>query len=448
MLDGVLTSDQLFETCKKRGWPALAVTEHGNMASVPDNYFAAQKHNIKYIPGVEIYYNDYELERQRMTNADESIRDLKTSENPVDVEKYNSLARNRHLTLLAQNMTGFTNLVKLTTQAYDTGFYYKPRIWFDKLAEYSEGIIVLSGCLNGPISHILRNPSVTDPQYNCKLNTITRKQMNDAVTYIKKFKELLGSNFYIEVQMPCLPDRAEDKIQEVRVFITLVKLANYCGVPIVLTNDAHYLDRRDFMIQKIMMAVDQDTYVDDPELFHVNSDEQYFKTRAELYNTFKTHGYCAGLKDEDFENMCDNTLRIAEKCEDFQPDKSPKVPREENANDILRELVYTALKEKCLFDNNTKYTIDNKLVTYKEQADIELDRFIEKDFASYFLITRNFINYSLSKGAPVGPRGSVGGSLVCYLLGITAIDPLKWGTSFSRFLSPSRGGYMLNIKAE
>jgi len=429
-LDGVQSPEELFSTCKERGWSALAVTEHGTLASVPDNYAAAKEYGVKYIVACEIYYNDYEPTRQDLVKEDVKIRKLKET----DPNFYYKMSRNRHLTVLAKNDKGVENIIKLTTQAWETGFYYRPRIWFDKLDEYREGLLVLSGCLNGPVSHELRH------------GNLRSDDMRGALDYIHKFKEVFGDDYFVELQMPCLPDFPDHK-----VFRALNHIANKYNIPKVLTNDAHYLNREDFEIQKLMMAISQGLTVDDPNLFHVNSDEQYLKTRADLWHTFKTGKdgkYCEYVTDSEFEDMCNNTLVVAGKCDNFEPDLSSKVPTLDNDEQILRTLVYDRLKQEGFDKDETKYNIDNKEVTYREQADIELNRFIEKNFASYFLITRDLVQYSLDNGWPVGPRGSVGGSLVCYLLGITELDPIKWNLSFNRFLSPSRGGKMLNIKAE
>lgn len=427
MLDGVSSPEQLFAACKERGWPALAITEHGNLSSVPDNYFAAKENGVKYIPGCEIYFNDYEPDRQELVKKGVSIQSLKIG-NPV---LHQRIMRNRHLTLLAMNSVGFTNLVKLTTQAWETGYYYRPRVWFDKLLEYSDGLIVLSGCMNGPVAHELRQKNLKDPS------------KRGAIDYVEKFHHHFGDRFFIETQMPCLPD-----IDDSVFFAALNAIARKYKKKTTLSNDSHYLARRDFQVQKVMMAVDQGVPVNSPDLFHVNSDEQYFKTREELWETFKTRKYSQTVSDSEFHAMCDNTVELAEMCENYKPDKSPKVPVLPNANEELVKLVRDEMKRKGLWDDPKKYLIDNQEVTYREQAMIELKRFIEKNFASYFLITRNLIKYSLDHGWPVGPRGSVGGSLVCNMLGITSLDPLMWELSFNRFLSPSRGGYMLNIKAE
>lgn len=429
-LDGCITPEALIGACAERQWPAVAVTEHGVLSSVPDCYFAAKEKKIKYIPSCEIYYNDYEPVRQEMLSHGQKLSSIKLS-NP---DLYSRINKNRHLTVLAKNMTGFYNLVKMVTEAYKFGFYGKPRVWFEKLLEYREGLVILSGCFNGPISYELRH------------NILRNKEKTGALDYTEKFKEAFGDDFLIEVQMPCI---IEGGISDRVVFWALNKIARKFGIRPVLTNDSHYLNRDDWNTQRLMMAISQNLTIDSPELFTSNSNEQFLKTRANLYETFKTKGYDKNSSDGDFEKMCDNTLFVADRCDTFKPNLDPKIPAGDGDNKKLQELVACALIKRGLHKNTKKYIIDNRSVTYKEQAKIELDRFIEKGFASYFLITQDLIRYSIDVlHAPVGPRGSVGGSLVCYLLGIHELDPLKWGLSFDRFLSPSRGGYMLNIKAE
>lgn len=199
------------------------------------------------------------------------------------------------------------------------------------------------------------------------------------------------------------------------------------------------------------MAISQNVPVDSPNLFHVNSDEQFYKTRAELRKTFIEFGYNANVTIDEFEEACDNTVKVAESCTGFMPDMSPKLPAIDDALRILRAAVEQGLKDRGVWDIEKRYEVDGKMVTYQEQADIELKRFTEKGFDSYFLITADLVNYSKKNFGEesVGPgRGSVGGSLACYALGITDINPLTFKTSFARFLSPSRGGNMLKITME
>lgn len=440
-LDGISSPQQYAERCYELGYPAMAATEHGHMGSVPDMYGAFQQVGLKSIVGCEIYYNDYEPHRHRLTEQGIKYRSPEwRKDNPVIA---NRMFRNRHLTVVCKNAVGVQNLIKLTTQAYDTGLFglgrtQYNRIWFEKLAEYKEGLIVLSGCLNGPVSHELRFNKIKDKEGNIIWERDQKECFSDAVNYVKKFKKLFGDDYYMELQMPGVED-------DVNVFRWLVQLADKYKIKMVITNDCHYMHRKDFNLQKVMMAISQETTVDSPDLFHVNSDEQYMKTREELYDRFKNNGYSKGIDDGVFHTACDNTLEIAAKCDKLKVDSTPKIPTVDRSDNELVKIVTLKLRERGLDKIKTKYMIDGKMVTYSEQAKIELLRFIEKGFSSYFLITHDLISYGRSQSWPFMPRGSAGGSIVCYLLGISSIDPLKWGLSFDRFLSPSRGGYNLNV---
>lgn len=445
VLDGVATAEQYAEECHKRGWGAMSATEHGNMASVPDMYFEFRKYGLKAIYGCEIYYNDYEpLRREIQRKGSAKKLNLKEKDPILD----SRIRRNRHLTILCKNKVGFHNLIKLTSEAYRFGFHYKPRIWFDKLCEYKEGLIVLSGCLNGPVAHELRLDAKHEEE---GLGKIKRRPKLDhsAAQYVKKFQEVFGEDYYIETQMPCLPE-----IYDHVAFWELVALADDFGIPVVLANDVHYMKREEFYIQKVMMAAQQERTIDDPDLFHINSDDQYMKTRAELWATFKNNRYSEKVEDSKFEEMCDNSLLVASRCDDLEMDTNLKIPDwsdvepDQIADKELRKLVAISIKKKKLDRVSKRYLVDGKMVTYVEQARIELDRFISKGFASYFLITSDILGFGRKQGWPFGPRGSAGGSLVCYLLGIHGLDPLKWELSFDRFMSSSRGGYQLKVTME
>lgn len=441
-LDGVATPEQYAEQCYKRGYSAMSATEHGHMASVPDMYLAFQKYNLKFISGCEIYFNDFEPKRRELADAGTKIRSPEWRSQNIELAQ--RITRNRHLTVLCKNETGFHNLIKLTTQAYETGLFgmgrtQYNRIWFDKLCEFKEGLIILSGCLNGPVAYELRTKEIKDREGNVVKERPLKERLIAAVAWIKKFKSVFKDDYYIELQMPGIPEDDE-------VFRQLIALADQFKIKTVLANDCHYLNREDFVLQKVMMAIEQETTIDSPDLFHVNSDEQYMKTRPELWSRFKNNAYSKGMSDQVFEDMCDNTLLIAEKCAPLKVDMSPKIPEITNADDVLRTTVIKRLKALGLDKCTKKFIIDGREVTYFDQVKIELKRFIDKGFSSYFLITRDLVHYGQSRGWPFSPRGSAGGSLVCYLLGIHVIDPCIWSLSFDRFLSPSRGGYMLNVQ--
>lgn len=440
-MDGIATPEQYAEECQKRGYPAMSATEHGHMASVPDMYLAFKKAKVKYIPGCEIYYNDWEPERQRLEKAGTKVRSLEWRK--ANPELADRIIRARHLTVLCKNETGFHNLVKLTTQAYGTGLFGMGvrqfnRVWFDKLCEFKEGLIVLSGCLNGPVSHELRFKQLKDREGNVLMERDKRTRLDEAVTIAKKFKAVFGDDYKMELQMPGVEgDEA--------VFRQSIAIADMLKIETTLANDCHYMTRKDFILQKTMMAISQETDIYSKDLFHVNSDEQYMKTRAEMWARFKNCGYSKGIPDSDFERMCDNTLKVADMVKPFDFDADPKIPDIKDADATLRRLVANRLNQLGLDKCKERFIIDGREVTYIDQTKIELNRFIDKGFSSYFLITRDLIQFGRQRGWPFSPRGSAGGSLVCYLLGIHTLDPLQWGLSFDRFLSPSRGGYMLNL---
>lgn len=411
-LDGLPDPEDYAKECQLRGFPAMVLTDHGSMGGIPDAYLAAKSAKVKFIAGCEIYFNDKHLEWAEKQKLGISIGTIKAQ----DAELRDEYVRNRHVTVLTKNMAGYRNLVMMLTNAWEIGHYYKPRIWLDIMKQHQEGLIILSGCLNGPICHYLRKDN-------------TKKAME----YIKKFKDIWGDDYYLEVQMPGkeIPDG-------VKTFIKLMTIAKSVGFKAVLTNDTHYLRREDFQVQKLMMAIDQKLRVDDPNLFHVNSDEQFYKTRAELRQTFQEQGYAYGghITLKDFEAACDNALEVAQKCEGFKPDTSLKLPEVPDADKQLVALTLQGLRRINKHEDEV----------YVARAKRELKMIIEKGFSSYFLITRDLIAHSRSLGFEVGPgRGSVGGSLVAYLIQITTIDPIVFKLNFERFISPSRGGNLLRV---
>lgn len=403
-LDGVASPEQYAASCGKLDIAGMAITEHGHMGSVPDCYFAFKKQGIAYVAGSEIYYNDYEPIRKDLESRGIKYKSADWKAQNPDLST--RIARNRHLTVLCKNQVGFENLIKLTTEAYEDGLYgggsrkYN-RIWFEKLAKYREGLIVLSGCLNGPVAFELRHSQLTqttDSEERVIWSRSKKDQIKSAVEYVKKFKELFGEDYYIELQMPGIDG-------DVEVFYQLVTLAEHYNLKVALANDSHYLDRKDHILQKIMMAIGQETTIDSPDLFHVNSDEQYLKTRDELRDTFNTKGYSDKVPSYVFESACDTTLEILSKCEPLKTDDTIKIPRSNDDAERLRFLVAKRLKEEGLHKIDKKYTVDGREVTYVQQAQIELNRFIDKGFASYFIITRNMIDFGRSKGFPFNPRG-------------------------------------------
>ncbi|MDP1712602.1 MAG: PHP domain-containing protein [Candidatus Nanopelagicaceae bacterium] len=430
-LDGIASPRQYLEKSVERKWPAAAFTEHGNMASVPDAYFSARELGIKPILGCEIYYNDDHHRLMDFTARGGKIREYKKSEDPREQEQYQRLIRNRHLTVLCRNLTGYRNLLHVMRTAWEEGMYRRPRVWFDLLAKHKEGLVILSGCLSGPTPFELRRYEhwMNEDQMTGNKKQLAEECLRRGVASFVKFKKTFGDDFYVELQMPGVPG-------DVTVFKKMLELADKTKTKTVLTADTHYMVREDHFIQVVMMAIDQDTTVTDPELFHVNSDEQFYKSRAELRHTFMTKEYSAGVPLSEFERACDGTLEVADKVEKIVFDVDPKFPHIDDAPGLLRRKCAAALVKKGLHKNEQ----------YTKRLKLELDRIIEKGFADYFIITQDIVNFSRSHGENNGTgRGSVGGCLVAYLLGIHSLDSIKWNLSFDRFLSSSRGGIMLKV---
>ncbi len=438
-LDGVAAPNQYIERAKHFGMSALAITDHGSLAGLPDAYFSAKKEGVKLIPGIEAYHNEYHKYIVEAKEKGVKIGELIQN----DPEIASRIRRNRHLIILAKNETGFKNLLHLTSGAWEQGFYYKPRIWMDRIKQHKEGLILLSGCLNGPISHeIMKAVEAKRAGESTKASAYFQA----AQDWIKRFKDEFADDFYFEIQMPG-PDIAAGY----DVLKASIALAKRFGVKTVLTGDSHYLDKADFEVQRAMMAIDQDMTVEQikTEGFMIDTCEGYMKSRAQFRQTFYEQGYERVAKIDDIEEACDNSLLVAAKCQSFTPDLNPKLPEIDEADHKLSRLTAEALTKRGLHKKDKKYLIDGRQVTYVEQVKIELTRIKEKKFSSYFLITRELVKFSRDLGYDVGPaRGSAGGSLVCFLIGIHDMDPMQWGLSFDRFLSESRGGDMLRCVME
>ena len=424
-LDGVATPAEYFEECARRGVVAHALTEHGNMASVPDAYWASQDTGVKMIAGCELYYNDYEEARRQLEADGQKVKDIKD-----EIRRFR-MTKQRHLTVLCKTMVGYGNLLNIRKLSYDY-FYYKPRANIKMLNRFKEDLIVLSGCMNGPVSYELRAYVATEDE----------KYWKKAIATANMFRNIFKNDFYIELQMPGVED-------DEKLFSALFRLARELNIKTVMTNDAHYITEEDYNLQRIMMSVDQGLPFNSPNLFISESSSGYLKTRQELLHTFE-HGHTVedrvlpsynidGITVSDFQKACDSTLEIAEKCDNFNPDMSTKLPVIEDEEKKLWKLIARGLKDKGLENDQV----------YVDRVKFEMGRIVDKEFCSYFLICLDLVQKStIDMQMPVGPRGSAGGSLVCYLMGIHEIDPIKWDLSFDRFLSSSRGGKMLRVNLD
>lgn len=379
LLDAMCHTEELVRTCVEQKMPALALTDHGNLCGAIEFYKNAQEHGIKPIIGCELYV----APKSRHTKSKE------------DGTKY------YHLTVLARNETGYRNLVKLTSLGYLEGFYYKPRIDKELLRRYSQGLIILSGCRSSEI---------------CRL--LGQNKFESALAVAQELRAIAGpENFYIELQNHCLP---EDEAKNEQ----LVEIARRLGAPIVATNDVHYLSREDREAHDVLLNIQGEKTLADEDRRSYEGEEYYFKSYDELASLF-----------ERWPEALENTVHIAEQCDlklDFSKAHLPtfELPSGySDANEHLRALAYEGTRARF-------GTLSSEI---KERLEYELSVIAQMGYSGYFLIVWDFVRFAKSQNIPVGPgRGSAAGSLVCYCLGITDVDPLKYGLIFERFLNPSR----------
>ena len=381
LLDGALRVSDLVKFAKANNMPAVAITDHGVMYSAIEFYCKAKEAGIKPLIGCEFYTNNGDIKEKDVNN-----------------NKLN------HLVLLAKNKTGYKNLTKLVSIAHIEGFYYKPRINFELLQQYSEGLICSSACLGGELTQALLNG-----------------EYKDALAVAKKFKDLFGDDYYIELQ-----DHGLEK--QKRTNPDLIKIAKELDIKIIITNDAHYLRREDEKMHDILLCLQTGRMLNDTNRMKFPNSEFYMKTRAELEAAF------SWLDKDIFDKAMANSYEIADKCNlIIEMGKSVlphyDVPKTHTVESYLHFKVREGLEER--FGEITP-EIDKR-------CKYELETIESMGFAAYFLITWDFIHYAKKQGIPVGPgRGSAAGSLVAYALGITDLDPIEHNLLFERFLNPER----------
>lgn len=379
LLDGACRLDRLCSAAKERGQTALAITDHGNLFGAVDFYKTAKKHGIKPIIGCEVYV----ASRSRF-------------------DKVHGIDSNRHhLVLLCKNETGYKNLIKLVSSAWVDGFYTKPRIDRELLEKHHEGLVALSACLAGEIPKYIANGEYL-------------KAKETALWYSALFGE---GNYYLEMQNHGIPE-------QLVVNDGIVRLSNETGIPLVATNDVHYVNKEDAYIQKILICIATNHTVDEENSLEFESDNFYLKTENEMRELFSKT-----------QEAIDNTQKIADMCNfdfEFGNTKLPNftVPDGYSHYDYFKEKCYEGLKQRY-GENPDKLYID--------RLEYELSVISNMGYVDYFLIVADFIEYARNKGIPVGPgRGSGAGSICAYCMGITNIDPIKYNLIFERFLNPDR----------
>ncbi|WP_300394143.1 DNA polymerase III subunit alpha, partial [Fusobacterium sp.] len=378
LLDGVGKIDDYLKRAKELGMKSIAITDHGNMFGAIEMYKKAIKNGIKPIIGIEAYVSEFEMEKKE--------------------------GRNFHLILLAKNEKGYKNLMKISSEAYIRGFYYKPRIDKEYLKLHNEGIICLSACMQGEISRRI----------------IDKESEENIEKAINSYIDIYGKeDFYIEVQSNGIQGQSELNKK-------LSELANKNGLKLVATNDTHYVNKGDHTLQDIMICIQTGARVSDEKRMRIETEELYLKSREEMIDSL----------GEEYLEAIDNTIEISNKCNlsiDFGTFKFPyyKLPTcVKNIEEFLRKLVYLGLEERY------PSGLTEKML---ERVEYELSVINKMGYAEYFVVVWDFINYAKEKGIPIGPgRGSAAGSIISYALKITDLDPIKYNLIFERFLNPER----------
>ena len=379
LLDGAVRIDRLMDKAVEFGMPAVAMTDHGVMYGAVEFYKTAKDKGIKPILGCEIY-------TARRSRFDK--------EHVYDNEP-------NHLVLLAENMTGYKNLIKIVSKAHLEGFYYKPRADYELLEEFSEGIIALSACLAGAIPR-----------------SIVEGNKDGALEVALKLNNIFGEgNFFLELQNNGID--AQNLANQ-----GVIEISEKTGIPLVATNDVHYLNKSDSGPHDVLLCIQTGRTVDETDRMRFPTEEFYFKSTSEMQELFP-----------EFPEAIENTAKIAERCNvelDIGGKHLPEFILEEDIDH------YTFLKNKVYKGLIFRFG-ENYANLYKDRVEYELSIISEMGYVDYFLIVYDFINYARKNNIMVGPgRGSGGGSLVAYCIGITNIDPIKYDLFFERFLNPER----------
>ncbi len=390
LLDGACRIGEVLDQVQQLGMPAVAVTEHGNMFSAITFHDQARARGIKPILGCEVYVAN----GSRLTKSG------------VPGETAN------HLVLLATNADGYHNLIKLVSSGYTEGFYYKPRIDKDLLAEHASGLVGLSSCLKGEVA-----------------TKLMRQQDTQALAAAASFRDILGpGNFFLEMQYQGIP---EQKV----VNRGLSPIAKELGIPLVCTNDVHYLRQTDSHPHDVLLCIGTGKNVQDEKRLRYHGDQFYLKTAEEMAAVF---GECP--------EALRNTLLIAERCDlDLSGTERHlpnfEVPEPYTVDEYFDQVVRKGFETRRirLRELETQGVLANSLDAYEARLAYEIDVIKRMKYPGYFLIVWDFIRYAREQGIPVGPgRGSAAGSLVAYCLKITDVDPLEFGLIFERFLNPER----------
>jgi len=402
LLDGACETSELLDEASRQKMPAVAITDHGNLFAAANFFYEASKRDVKPIIGCEVY-----LAKGSRHDRGEKAGSV---EDRDDFEP--GTRGSNHLVLLCESLEGYHNLIKLVSAGFLEGFYYKPRIDYDLLAKHSKGLIALSACLRGPVTE-----AVVDEKYD-------RAREN-----AYRLRDIFGKgNFFLEIQDQGLPiEKGVNK--------ELIRLSKESGIPLVATNDCHYLHHEDSHAQEVMLCIQTGKTMSDEHRMKFATDQFYFKSAQEMAQVFR-----------DLPDALSRTVDIAARCNvkiDRIPDALPefKVPEGHTPGSYFEQVAREGFAKRVphLERLAKQGMLSNPLAEYERRLSAEIEMIKKMHYEGYFLIVWDFIHYARAQEVPVGPgRGSAAGSLVSYALRITDVDPLQYNLLFERFLNPER----------
>ena len=403
LLDGACETSELLDEASRQKMPAVAITDHGNLFAAANFFYEATKRDVKPIIGCEVYV-------AKGSRLDRGEKAGPVAEDRDDFEP--GTRGTNHLVLLCESLEGYRNLIKLVSAGFLEGFYYKPRIDYELLSKHSKGLIALSACLRGPVTEC-----------------VVEEKFDKARENAYRLRDIFGKgNFFLEIQDQGLPI-------EKGVNRDLLRLSKETGIPLVATNDCHYLHHEDAHAQEVLLCIQTGKTMSDAHRMKFATDQFYFKTAQEMAQVFR-----------EVPDALARTLDIAARCNvkvEHIPNALPefKVPEGHTPGSYFEQVVREGFAQRLphLERLAKQALLRNPVAEYERRLNSEIEMIKKMHYEGYFLIVWDFIHYARAQEVPVGPgRGSAAGSLVSYALRITDVDPLQYNLLFERFLNPER----------
>ena len=407
LLDGACETSELLDEASRQKMPAVAITDHGNLFAAANFFYEASKRDVKPIIGCEVY-----VAKGSRHDRGEKSAPMRTLPNGEQGEIEPGARGSNHLVLLCENLEGYHNLIKLVSAGFLEGFYYKPRIDYDLLAKHNKGLIALSACLRGPVTE-----------------SVVEERLDQARENAYRLRDIFGKgNFFLEVQ---------DQGLEIEKGVNrdLVRLSKETGIPLIATNDCHYLHHDDAHAQEVLLCIQTGKTMSDTHRMKFATDQFYFKSAAEMAKVFG-----------ELPDALSRTVDVAARCNvkiDRIPNALPefKVPQGHTPDSYFEQVARAGFAQRVPYLEKLakQGALHRPLSEYESRLSFEIEMIKKMHYEGYFLIVWDFIHYARAQEVPVGPgRGSAAGSLVSYALRITDVDPLQYNLLFERFLNPER----------